>query len=46
VVTKYDEGVFEGQLVFAVIPVALLGRCCGPHDVDKERFVCPDVTSY
>ena len=46
VVTKYDEGVLEGQVVFAVIYAALLCVCRGHHDVDEQGLMFPDVTSY
>jgi hypothetical protein len=47
VVAKYDGGgVLEGLVVFAVISAALLCRCQGLHDVDKQGLKFPDVTSY
>ena len=36
----------RGQVVFAVTSTALLCRCHGHHDVDKQGFMFPDVTPY
>ena len=33
-------------MVFAVISAALLCRCHGHRDVDKQGLMFPDVTSY